>query len=335
MGFNVKLNNTPKPKTKIDPAQNPTIGQKLAQSGAIIGGAIAAGGIIAALNALTKTQKNDVTDFTTGNFSFPSDLDQYNAYIEINFTSYKRRSIFAPVFEDPKGGIRLPLPRGMTDKFGVTYNNKNQDAAVGGAIENALAASETGKGIGGVVNSAIEGGVAGAAIRSVENIVSGIGQALGKTSASAAELLQLGGLAQNPFMTVLFEKPEFKDFTFSWKLAPSTPRESEILNEIIRKFKYHMLPGLQPGYAGTLLTYPDMAIIKFNKDDFLYKFKHCVVKDMSINYAPGSAPSLFDGGANAPVEVELQIHFQEIEYWLKEDISSEFGTRIGKYTLNI
>jgi hypothetical protein len=328
MAFNVKL--TPKTPTKpaVDPAKPASsFGDKARAAGGL---ALGAAGAYMVGQAILNKQKNAASDFTNGTFSFPNDLDQYGAWINIEFTEYKRKSIFSSVFSNPQGGIRLPLPKGMTDKFGVKYGEQNQDPAVGAGIEGALAANDSGKGVGGILATGAAAAVAGKAASGVLSGISGLAGKVG-LNASPGEILQLGGLAQNPFLTVLFQQPSFKRFSFSWKLSPTTPAESETLNTIIRKFKYHMLPGLQPGAAGTLLTYPDMAQIKFNPvDTYLYQFKNCVVENISINYAPASTPALFDGGANAPVEVDISIDFLEIEYWLKEDISSEFGTRMSK-----
>lgn len=298
--------------------------------------ALGAAGAYMMGQAILNRQKNQQTRFTTGMFTFPNDLDQYGAWINLEFTQYQRTSIFTSVFPNPQGGIRLPLPKGMTDTFQVKYNPAPQsDPAVGAGIEGALAARDNGGGMLGAVAGGAAGAIASKAGSLITNTVSNLGSKVGLTkvglNAPPAELLQLAGLAQNPFLTVLFQQPEFKRHTFSWKLAPTTPAETDTLNTIIRKLKYHMLPGLQPGAAGTLLTYPDMCLIKFNPtDDYLYKFKNCVVESVSFNYAPSSSPALFDGGLNAPVEVDLSITLLEIEYWLKEDISSEFGTRSSK-----
>jgi hypothetical protein len=63
-----------------------------------------------------------------------------------------------------------------------------------------------------------------------------------------------------------------------------------------------------------------MAIINLSPDDsFLYKFKPCVVESMSVNFAAGGQPSFFKN-SNAPTEVQIDINFLEIEYWLKEDV---------------
>jgi hypothetical protein len=139
------------------------------------------------------------------------------------------------------------------------------------------------------------------------------------TGASTAEMLQLGGLAQNPFLTVLFKSPNFKKHQFSWKLAPNNAQESNTIRDIVNTFKSNMLPAMAPNAGGTLLTYPNIAIISLYPDEsFLYKFKPCVIESMDVNYAIGGQPSFFKG-TNAPTIVQISINLLEIEYWLKED----------------
>jgi hypothetical protein len=165
------------------------------------------------------------------------------------------------------------------------------------------------------VGSTIGSAAAGAAINGVakaaESLVPG----------SASQGLQLVGLAQNPFLTVLFKQPTFKRHQFSWKLTPNNFQESNTLRDIINVFKYNMLPAMAPSTGGTLLKYPNMVFIQLSpKEDYLYKFKPCVIESMSVNYASAGMPSFFKG-SDAPTDVTLSINLLEIEYWLKEDIA--------------
>jgi hypothetical protein len=221
-----------------------------------------------------------------GDLMFPGDLidpsANRNSYISIKFQKYERRSIFSP--------------------------------AVGAGIEQGL---RSGQGAGGAFGG-IAAGAMNAANITLQKATTGVASAL--TGASAGEMLQLGGLAQNPFLTVLFKQPEFKKHTFSWKLAPNNAQESNTIKDIINAFKSNMLPAMAPNAGGTLLTYPNMAMINLYPDEsFLYKFKPCVIESLNVNYAVGGQPSFFKG-TNAPTLVQIDINLLEIEYWLKEDI---------------
>lgn len=250
-----------------------------------------------------------------GDLMFPGDLlDNRNSYISIQFQTYQRRSIFSQPFQRLDGGIRLPLPFPLSDMQQVNYDSAHSsEAAQGAAIEAGLSSQNNGGGFASIAAAAASGAAAG----TVSKATAGLGGALG---IDVPQALQLGGLAQNPFLTVLFQSPAFKRHSFSWKLAPNNAQESNSVRDIINAFKSNMLPAMSPNAGGTLLTYPNMAIINLYPDEtFLYKFKPCVVESLNVNYAVGGQPSFFKG-TNAPTLVQIDVNFLEIEYWMKEDI---------------
>ena len=80
-----------------------------------------------------------------------------------------------------------------------------------------------------------------------------------------------------------------------------------------------MLPGISgPGTGGVFFSYPEILQIKlFPKDDYLYRFKPCVVDNVSVNYAPNN-PSFYRE-TGAPTAVQFSVSLQEIEIWTKND----------------
>jgi hypothetical protein len=128
------------------------------------------------------------------------------------------------------------------------------------------------------------------------------------------------GISINPFMSVLFERPEFKTHTFSWKLTPRKSSESVSLKYIINNLKIAMHPGLIPNFGNVLFAYPYVFQLQLNPtDEYLYKFKPAVLKNLKINYASTGVPSFFKGTASAPTAVEITMTFEEIEIWTRED----------------
>jgi hypothetical protein len=267
---------------------------------------------IAATVAALNIKKPESSKQPDKNLMFPNDLvdetADRNHYITFQFQSYQRRSIFDQVFLKATDGIRLPIPQNLVDTQSVKYGEEGAGSAVGAGMEGAAG----GGGIGGMAKNAV-------------GIAEGVGLDIASKAASGAnipfkQVLQMNGVAQNPFLTVLFESPAFKNHTFSWKLAPNNIQESNTLRDIITIFRKRMLPAMAPSMGGTLLTYPDMVIISLSpSDEYLYKFKPCVIESMSINYAPATSPSFFKG-TNAPTEVQLSLNLKEIEYWLQEDV---------------
>jgi hypothetical protein len=283
---------------------------------AVIGGVAAGAGAAVIGHAFLKPPKAVSESKYLGDLMFPGDLidpsANRNSYIAIQFQKYERRSIFNQPFLSAIGGIRLPIQ--LSENQQVDYQPAEASSpAVGAGIEQGL------RGGNGFVGSIASGVMANLGARAGQAAAAIAGSLTGATT---AEMLQLGGLAQNPFLTVLFKSPVFKKHQFSWKLAPNNPQESNTIRDIINTFKSNMLPAMAPNAGGTLLTYPNIAVISLYPDEtFLYKFKPCVIESMNVNYAVGGQPSFFKG-TNAPTIVQIDINLLEIEYWLKEDIEN-------------
>jgi hypothetical protein len=286
---------------------------------AVAGGAMAVGGALIVGSSFLRTPQAMEKTRYLDNLMFPGDLIDESAdrnyYMAIQFVEYQRRSIFNQPFLSAQGGLRLPIPSNLLDVTNLSYTDDKQESAQGAAIEAGLQGRNgigSSGGLGSIAAAAV-GAVGGRAVETAAKLSNGV------TGLSTAQSLQLGGLAANPFMSVLFNAPEFKTHTFSWTLAPNNEQESNSVKEIINTFKSNMLPAMSPNAGGTLLTYPNMAVINLYPDEeFLYKFKPCVITSFSANFAK-SGPSFFRA-TNAPTEVEISVSFKEIEYWLKEDI---------------
>lgn len=261
--------------------------------------------------------------------TFPSDLSE-RYYFDLKFKTYSRPSpytgkvnlgtpaigpggglsnllgsaIGTPV---PSGGsIRLPIPANISDTQRLSWQQAENiggltevatdlvtgqgDAAIGGAtsqLGNFI--SEFSKGFQGFVKSG----------------------ALVNTGDAAAYFMQKAGLALNPVLTQMFKHPEFKEHSFTWRLAPETQYESQTLQNIINTIKQQSLPDIVAG--GAFFTYPSIAMIQIfsGANGSLYNFQPAVITAVTANYAPMGVPSFF-AGTNAPTMVELTINLLEI-----------------------
>ena len=258
-----------------------------------------------------------------GNQRFPSDLSSY--YISFQFMKYERRSIFDRTQFTSSGGITLPMPDNLMDANHVNWSPEEQSLAVGAGVEQLLhtgvSTSSSTSDIVGAVAGAVQSAGAGALVEGISSI------AAKYTGLTAGNVLSLKGLAENPFLTMLFKSPAFKSHSFSWRLAPKSPSESNTLLGLITTFKANMLPSFQPGTGGIFLSYPMMVNIKLNPNQYLYNFKPAVITDVNVNYAPMGVPSFFKG-THAPTSIEFSINIMEIEYWMKEDYT---GTSVSSF----
>lgn len=277
-------------------------------------------------------------------YSFPPDLTSVAAsYMTFRFEKYRRRSISEPPVTETDGpAIRLPMPSNLREATSVSYGNESLGMIVGAALESIVAQGpaprnleEAGQRILRTVTTPDNTLAAAAGIAAAQSIGSAVAGRISQeaTRGAGAALSQYTGIGVNPYMTVMFKHPDYKEHQFEWKLVPRNPEESRIIAAIIRKFKSSMLPSLNSitGNQTTnlLFDYPDVVKITISPaNEFMYKFKTCVVKNFVVNYAPGNSPSFYKR-TNAPAAVTISMQLGEIEYWKQEDYASPMTSPRG------
>lgn len=260
--------------------------------------------------------------------------NERNYYITFKFKKYERRGILEQPFYDTVGAYNLPIPKELVDTTSVNYEDVSLGPVTGMAAEAISYATGTNvnlenAGLATAASAAAAAGTAGAATaRGLANRVpGGLGAVAREAVQNAGNLARsLTGLTPNPFQTTLFKNPNFRSHRFSWTFIPRDEQESVDLRDLMRAFKYHMLPGTAG--RGVLFTFPEILEIKLYPDDrFMYKFKPCVLKAMSVNYAP-NGPSFYRR-TDAPTAVTISVDLQEIEFWTKNDFGPASQTETG------
>ena len=258
------------------------------------------------------------------NIRFPSDLNANTPFMSMQFSSYRRRSINEQPFYNREMKIVLPVPENLTEAFSLGYSKENLGSVVGSIAEVASRGVPNSiAGIGSALGDAASGigvGVARGVLSTIANNIPG-GQET--TNRAINAISALSGITTNPFQVVLFKSPEFRSHQFSWRFIPKYAEESEVIRNIVETFRYHAHPGISET-SGVFFSYPEILEINFRpRDNYLYKFKPCVVESVRVNYAPNS-PSFYKS-TGAPTAVEFSIRVQEIEIWTKADYLRERG----------
>lgn len=128
----------------------------------------------------------------------------------------------------------------------------------------------------------------------------------------------------NPFREVLFKSVGFRKFEFTYKFMPKSETESELVNDIIKTFKFHMHPELVT--SGLYYIYPsDFDIVyyyKGNENKWLNKISTCALTDLRVEYGGQNNYSTFNTGA--PTEINLSLTFTELESLTKERINEGY-----------
>ena len=270
-----------------------------------------------------------------GKAYFPADLEKQKIWMSFSFYQYQRPQFNNTAKLSDLGTIRLPIPNNLVDTSSVEYTQERLGTVVGSAL-NALSGGA------GAIDSGLT--AAGAALgkaglnlidsQIVRNAITNQGGTVNPSQILGQQL----GVALNPFMTVMFKQPNFKRHAFIWRLTPSNLEEVNIVNTIVKTFKFNQLPDMAASMAGTLLTYPNIVqvnVSNFNENSFSYALKPAVIESISVNYAPSSTPSFF-GATKSPTEIEIRMTLLEITMWLQRDYGTPNGAgfNLANNTIN-
>ena len=137
----------------------------------------------------------------------------------------------------------------------------------------------------------------------------------------------------NPYKEQTFQGVGFRSFDYSFILKPRNFDEVETIRDIITTFRAHSKPTFENGKGDSgVFAYPKEFRIEYltlNEDDdyvtnpYLPEIKYCVCTAVNTNYTAQGWRS-FEGGA--PVDISLQLTFQETEIITSEDVMGNTST---------
>ena len=146
------------------------------------------------------------------------------------------------------------------------------------------------------------------------------------------------GRALNPFMEVIFDDIKQRSFTYRFKFQPKDEKERDDVQEIIKLFRFHMAPELQPGnmrFLGIPATFDihymyqtsdygesgSMDWRNARENDFYNKIATCVLTNVSVDYTPDGVRSFRDG---SPTAITMSLSFKETELLTKDKINKGY-----------
>ena len=196
------------------------------------------------------------------------------------------------------------------------------------------------------------GNIIGGTIGALPSLVSKLGISGGMFGAAigamaAGSPMQKGaeaalGVAQNPYMEMMFSGVGFRKFQFEFILRPKSETEFNTVAEILNKFRTFTKPTYVEGKLGkSFMDYPMEFKIEFLTSgekadqgatarrggmDFVVnphipRLKNCVCDNVTSNFTPQSIWAAHEEGA--PVAVTLSLSFQETELVMAEDVYLE------------
>ena len=137
------------------------------------------------------------------------------------------------------------------------------------------------------------------------------------------------GVVPNNNLSLLFNSPTLREFTFTWKLTPRSREEAQRVNNIIRFFKQGMAPkkgiNTATGAASYFLGTPNVFDLKFKTTtkggNFFYegddinhsvvRIKTCACTGCAVNYTPDGMWNAYERGQ--PVSLTMSLRFAELE----------------------
>lgn len=262
----------------------------------------------------------------------------------------------------------LPIPNGVSDGNIVSWGSDQMNSLTAGATGLALSKMKDYAGTGlltgglGAVSAAVtkgqspigplnaaKGGMAANLYADVLSAAAGSAAAKGTAaSAFASQVLKMAqfevspesilargfGIIPNSNLELLFNSPELRQFSFSYRMSPRSSSEARNVKRIIRFFKQGMAPRKQTGQAGQasfFLGTPNVFKLRYRtgKDkpiSGLNKFKVCALTSFSVNYAPEGNWAAYDEGQ--PVTLTMTMQFSELEPIYNTDYQTDiFNTR--------
>jgi hypothetical protein len=243
---------------------------------------------------------------------FPDQIGQY--YMSLDFQQYYRPSPQMEAKFKRFRTILLPIPRDLKENFDLNIGDSAQGALAGGLADLGI---DVLRGAGDKVSGTEFAILYGALAQKFEGTGADIlGQAL--------------GAVPNPHLQALFSGVELRNHSFQWTFAPRNPQESKNLKTIINEIKKNSLPAYSTTGTAVLL-YPPMVEVKLMPwGNDLIRFKKCLIKSVSVNYAPAGLPSFFasaPGAEKYPTMIQLEIQLVETEIQTAMDYGFKPGDR--------
>jgi hypothetical protein len=163
---------------------------------------------------------------------------------------------------------------------------------------------------------------------------------LGGGDTARAAVLGVTGKVVNPMLEMIYSSPSFRDFQFDFFFYPRSEAEALQVQLLINRFRYHSAPELSlfgGGKQDGLLIPPSTFDIKFfyagRQNPNIPTIGECVLKDVTLNYAPNGwsayeVPGENDpelGRTGMPVAIQMTLQFTETTYLTKQDFANHPG----------
>ena len=227
------------------------------------------------------------------------------------------------------GSVTLPVPTAVSDSNSASWGEDKMNAGQMMASEIAMQAITGGVGTGiDAAEKALDAGT----MQGKDEVKDALKQYfVGQATGVKGILARTEGKIINPNMELIFNSPQLRDFSFTWKMSPRSEAESIVIKKIIRMFKQSMAP--KKTEAELFLRAPNTYKLQFihaatrKEHDFLPLIKECAMTGFNVNYTPDGNYATYRN--SAMVAVELSFTFKELEPIFNNDYENDGDSSIG------
>jgi len=142
---------------------------------------------------------------------------------------------------------------------------------------------------------------------------------IGGVATGAEEAFEISsGTLTNNRTEMKFEGIERRDFSFSFRMLPTSPEEAQTIEDIVTAFRFHSMPEFDGGLVkGRTMIVPSTFDIEYRPNIHLHKISTSVLESVEVQYG-GERTQFFTD--DQPVETQLTLKFKELEIITKERI---------------
>lgn len=232
--------------------------------------------------------------------------------------------------------IALFMPRDIQVNYGlnfseatnyVNYAKSNFIEDATGYIDSVMGAGAGAAILGGAtlfggIKGALAGGAAGSVVGATRAAVDTVSSSntIGQTLAINTKK------TLNPHLASVFQGVQFRHHPFTFDLVARNKEESETIQKIIYKFKYHAHPEAgDPDSPSTFWEWPSAWHIGLFSParKYMYNISTCHITNMAVNYTKEGSRAFFSD-TGAPVAVRLSLDFMETELMTRGRIRQGF-----------
>ena len=149
-------------------------------------------------------------------------------------------------------------------------------------------------------------------------------------------LSRTSGAIVNPNMVLLFNKPELRNFSYSYTFRPRNAAEASATKRIIRMFKQSM--SVRKEQTNLFLLAPNVFKISYHRGGVsgekhthksIGRAKIVALKSCSVNYMPDGSYMTFNDPAGTMTAYSMQLSFTELEPLYYDDYNGYSTDEIG------